>query len=327
MSLLAVDADQVSTTAATDAKGERTLPPSMVERMTLILEAFTSPSTRLTLEQVARATHLPRSTAHRILDQLVKLEWLAHSPFGYSLGARSLGLGGTGGSHLELREAAAGPLHELLIRTGLVAHLAVLDGAEVHYLDKMGGRFASIVPSRVGGRAPAHCTALGKSMLAWMSAEDVDDQIAPAIGRNTSRSIGDVATLHQELTRIRARHGIAFERGECFPEIACVAAAIRGPEGAVGAISLVGDAGTQLERVAPLVLDAARQVTGALFPDLPIPGTQPQRRVRAPRGITVTSPASPRRGRRTSAAELADERWSTQALDRMVAAGESGDWF
>ncbi|WP_141014792.1 IclR family transcriptional regulator [Nocardioides sambongensis] len=327
MSLLAVDEDQASTAAATDAKDGRTLPPSMVERMTLILEAFASPSTRLTLEQVARATHLPRSTAHRILDQLVRLEWLSHSPFGYSLGTRSLGLGGTGGSHLELREAAAGPLHELLIRTGLVAHLAVLDGAEIHYLDKMGGRFAGVVPSRVGGRAPAHCTALGKAMLAWMSAEEVDEQIAPAIGRNTSRSIGDVGTLHQELTRIRGRHGIAFERGECFPEIACVAAAVRGPEGAVGAISLVGDAGTQLERVAPLVLDAARQATRTLFPDLQIPGTQAPRRVRAPRGITVTSP-SPRQGRRTvTAAELADERWSAQALDRMVAAGESGDWF
>ena len=56
----------------------RTLPPSMVERMTLILEAFDSPTRRLTLEQVSQRTTLPRSTAHRILDQLVRLDWLEH---------------------------------------------------------------------------------------------------------------------------------------------------------------------------------------------------------------------------------------------------------
>jgi DNA-binding IclR family transcriptional regulator len=238
----------------------------MVERMTLILDAFTSSSTRLTLEQVARVTHLPRSTAHRILDQLVRLEWLSHSSFGYALGSRSLGLGGNGDNHLELREAAAAPLHELQVRTGLVVHLAVLDAAQVRYLDKVGGRFATAVPSRVGGRAPAHCTALGKAMLAWMPAEDVEELVLPTLGRQTSRTICDVITLHQELTRIRARHGLSFERGECFSEIACVAAAIRGPEGPVAAISLVGDADTPLERVAPLVLDAARKSSQRLFP-------------------------------------------------------------
>ena len=264
MSVLAVGPDE--SMSAAGAAAERALPPSMVERMTLILDAFTTPSTRLTLEQVARATHLPRSTAHRILDQLVRLQWLSHSAFGYALGARSLGLGGNGDNHFELREAAAAPLHELQVRTGLVVHLAVLDGAEVRYLDKVGGRFATAVPSRVGGRAPAHCTALGKAMLAWMPAEDVEELVLPSLGRQTSRTICDVITLHQELTRIRARHGLALERGECFSEIACVAAAIRGPEGPVAAISLVGDAATPLERVAPLAVDAARKVSQHLFP-------------------------------------------------------------
>jgi DNA-binding IclR family transcriptional regulator len=263
MSILAIRADE----ATRESVAERSaVPPSMVERMTLILDAFESPSTRLTLEQVARTTHLPRSTAHRILDQLVRLEWLSHSTFGYALGGRSLGLGGSGGSHLELREATAAALHELQIRTGLVVHLAVLDGGQVRYLDKVGGRFATAVPSRVGGRAPAHCTALGKAMLAWQSAEDVESQIVPALGRHTSRTICDMALLHQELSRIRARNGLAFERGECFAEISCVAAAVRGPEGPVAAISLVGDASTPLERVAPLVVEAARAVTRELFP-------------------------------------------------------------
>ncbi|WP_449065585.1 IclR family transcriptional regulator [Planomonospora algeriensis] len=283
------------------APARRDLPPSMVERMTLIMDAFTGRSTRLTLEDVARRTHLPRSTAHRILDQLVRLGWIEHTSFGYGLGPRALGLGG-GDGHGEVREAAAPLLHDLQLRTGLVVHLAVLDGAEVFYLDKVGGRFAASVPSRVGGRAPAHSTALGKAMLAWLEPEEVDARIG-AIGRLTGRTIGEMGILHQELNRVRQRRGLAFERGECFPDIACVAAAIRGPEGPVAAISLVGDARTPLEKVASLVACAAREASGTLFPDA----------------------AAPRRARLM--AVVPDRTWSAETVNRLLATGQNGDWF
>ncbi|SEK72945.1 DNA-binding transcriptional regulator, IclR family [Blastococcus sp. DSM 46786] len=300
-------AEPAADPAAAPLAARRELPPSMVERMTLILDAFDGRSTRLTLEDVARRTHLPRSTAHRILDQLVRLSWLEHTPFGYRLGQRALGLGGRDGGFEEIRVAAAPLLHELQIKTGMVVHLAVLEGAAVYYLDKVGGRFAGAVPSRVGGRAPAHSTALGKALLAWLEPEQVDAQIGQAIGRLTSRTIGDLSTLHQELNRIRQRRGLAFERGECFPEIACVAAAVRGPEGPLASISLVGDAKMPLEKVAPLVVDAARQVAVALHPNLdsgrrprPVPGAVPR---------------------------AAGPTWSSQTLDRLLAAGENGDWL
>ncbi|WP_406458864.1 IclR family transcriptional regulator [Streptomyces sp. NBC_00876] len=275
----------------------------MVERVTLIMDVFEGRAARLSLEEVARSTHLPRSTAHRILDQLVRLRWLEHTGLGYGLGRRALGLGGGDGAHGRIREAAAARLHQLQIRTGLVVHLAVLDGAEVHYLDKVGGRFAATVPSRVGGRAPAHSTALGKAMLAWLEPEDVEARAAESIGRLTQRTIADLGTLHQELNRIRRRHGLAFERGECFPDISCVAAAIRGPEGPVAAISLVGDAWSPLEKVAPLVVDAARQVSRELFPER----------------------ETPVRGARREAA-VPEETWSPQAMDRLLATGQYGDW-
>ncbi|WP_248964162.1 IclR family transcriptional regulator [Sphaerisporangium perillae] len=283
--------------------GRRELPPSMVERMTLIMDEFTGRSTRLTLEDVARRTHLPRSTAHRILDQLVRLDWLDHTSFGYSLGKRALGLGGRDGSHGEIREAAAPLLHRLQIRTGMVVHLAVLDGSDVFYLDKVGGRFATSVPSRVGGRAPAHCTALGKAILAWLEPEQVDALIGGSISRLTNQTIADINTLHQELNRIRQRQGLAFERGECFPDISCVAAAIRGQEGPVASISLVGDARTPLEKVAPLVLDAVRQTALALFSD--------QRTSRASR----------------YAGRTPDRTWSMETMNRFLAVGQNGDWL
>jgi DNA-binding IclR family transcriptional regulator len=247
------------------------LPPSMVERMTLIMDAVASRGTRLTLEDVARITHLPRSTAHRILDQLVRLNWLDHTSFGYGLGERALGFGRGDGSHGQIRAAAAPLLHGLQLRTGMVVHLAVLDGADVFYLDKIGGRFALSVPSRVGGRAPAHSTALGKAIIAWLEPEQVEVMTGGSLRRLTDRTIGDIGTLHQELGQIRRRRGLAFERGECFPGISCVAAAIRGPEGPVASLSLVGDASAPLERVAPLVVHAARQASFAIFPELQTP--------------------------------------------------------
>jgi DNA-binding IclR family transcriptional regulator len=283
-------------------------PPSMVERMTLILDAFNGRSARLTLEDVARHTGLPRSTAHRILDQLVRQRWLEHNAHGYGLGQRALGLGGRDGGHGKIREAAAPLLHELQITTGLVAHLAVLDGAEVFYLDKAGGRFASSVPSRVGGRAPAHSTALGKAMLAWLEPEQVDVQLGAGLDRLTNRTIGDLGTLHQELHRIRQRRGLAFERGESFPGIACVAAAIRGQEGPVAGISLVGDIRTPLENVAPLVAAAAREASLTLFP-----GSGSARRTRA---------------RRADCAQPApDATWSPETLNRLLAVDGRGDWM
>lgn len=256
------------TVATAEAVQQRELPPSMVERMTLIMDAFPGRSARLTLEDVARVTHLPRSTAHRILDQLVKLNWLEHSTFGYSLGRRALHLGGSGDDNAELRSAASPHLHSLMMRSGLTVHLAVLVDGRVHYLDKIGARFATSVPSRVGGDAPAHSTALGKAMLAWLPAEDVDERIGGGISTPTTRTVRDLEALHQELNRVRTRGGLAIERGECFDDIACVAAAIHSPEGPIAAISLVGDVSTPLERVAPIVIDAARQVSLELYPEL-----------------------------------------------------------
>lgn len=242
------------------------LPPSMVERMTLILDEFVGPSARLTLEDVARRTHLPRSTAHRILDQLVRLQWLDHTSFGYSLGARSLGLGGRDNGHCEIRSAAAPHLHDLLMRTGLTVHLGVLDGAEVYVLDKMGGRGAASVPTRVGGRLWAPSTAIGKAMLAWLSPEDVDDLVEQTPTASACRRGVQLEEFHAELNRIRMRRGLAHDRGEAFAGMHSVAAAIRGPEGPAAALCLVGPAEAPIERVGPLVLDAAMQVSQELFP-------------------------------------------------------------
>lgn len=256
------------------------LPSSMVERMTRILDVFEGPRDHATLEQICRSTHLPRSTAHRILDQLVRLGWLDHTSAGYRLGRRALSLGGSAHGHVDVRGAAAPYLHDLSVRTGAVIHLAVLQADQVSYLDKVGGRFAVTVPSRVGGTQPAHCTALGKAMLAWHDPDAVDDVLSETLVAQTRATIVHRDALHVELHRIRQRGGLAFERGESFPELSCAAVAIHGPDGPVAALSAVGPADIQIERAAPLVVNAARSISRELYPRMP----EGRRRMRSVHG-------------------------------------------
>ena len=111
----------------------------------------------------------------------------------------------------------------------------------------------------------AHCTGLGKAMLAWLSPEEIDTRYEQLIERRTQHSIGRLDLLHRELRTIRRRGGLAIDRGECFPDLGCVGLALRGPEGPVGAISVVGDGSSPLELVAPLVVKAVRAVSEELF--------------------------------------------------------------
>ncbi|MBH0119810.1 IclR family transcriptional regulator [Rhodococcus sp. CX] len=267
---------------------QRELPASMVERMTLILDAFDNASSRLTLEEVACRTGLPRSTVHRILDQMVRLEWVDHASFGYCLGRRAKSLGAGDNGHGRIREAAAPVLHELHLQTGMVAHLAVLDRNEIVYLDKVGGQLAATLTSRVGGRVSAHATACGKAILAGLQPEHVDALYSAGLPRRTDRTISDLGVLHRELGRIRQRHGLAFETGEAMAGMACVGAPVRSPQGPVAGISLCGPTRPgHLDRIAPLVADAARDVSRMLYPEL---GTPRRARRLADDSVSFTVP-------------------------------------
>ncbi|MFC9978543.1 IclR family transcriptional regulator [Gordonia sp. NPDC127522] len=258
--------DSVITEETTPLGTPNTVPLSMVERMTLIMGAFDRPMARLTLDEVTQHTGLPRSTVHRILDQLVQCRWLIHARTHYSLGSRALTLGGRELAQHELRTAAADVLQPLALRTGALVHLSTLAGSEIYYLDTFGGRTGSRMPGQVGGRAPAHCTAAGKAILAGLTPEYVDNQYlgTGVTGHRTAHSIRDIARLHQELARIRARRGLAVERGECFDNLACVAGAVRNGAEPVGAVSIVTRSDCALEPLAPLVMRAARAITDAL---------------------------------------------------------------
>ncbi|MBV8294984.1 MAG: IclR family transcriptional regulator [Mycobacterium sp.] len=213
---------------------EPATPSAVIDRISLVLDAFEGPG-RLTLAQIVRRTGLPRSSAHRMLERLVQLRWLRRSGRDYELGMRLVELGSLAVHQDRLVRVAAPLLGELHRATGLVVHLAVLDGPDVVYLEKVGDRVISAIHTRVGGRQPAHCTAVGKAILAYCD----EDAAVDLQARKTKYSIASGSQLAAELAKVRA-HGIAFEREESLLGFGCVAAPIGSPGEAVAAVSVCG---------------------------------------------------------------------------------------
>lgn len=217
---------------------DSTTPSAVIDRVSLVLDAFDGPG-RLTLAQIVRRTGLPRSSAHRMLERLVQLRWLRRSGRDYELGMRLVELGSLAVHQDRLHRAATPLLHELHRATGLLIHLAILDGTDVVYLEKVGDQLASAVPTRVGGRHPAHCTAVGKAILAAGGGEGIEAFGGHPLPRKTKFSIATPNQLREELTKVRAR-GVAFDREEALSGFGCVAAAIGNPGEAIGAVSVCG---------------------------------------------------------------------------------------
>src|ERR1700741_5690513 len=107
---------------------EPTTPTAVIDRISLVLDAFDGPG-RLNLAQVVRRTGLPRSSAHRLLERLVQLRWLRRNGRDYELGMRLVELGSLAVHQDRLVRAAAPLLGGLHRATGLVVHLPGLDGA------------------------------------------------------------------------------------------------------------------------------------------------------------------------------------------------------
>jgi len=149
---------------------ESTTPTAVIDRVSLVLEAFDGPG-RLTLAQLVRRTGLPRSSAHRMLERLVALRWLRRSGRDYELGMRLVELGSLAVHQDRLHRAATPLLHELHRATGLVVHLAVLDEA-VRNTKTISGRPVAwtlgprVVPLRALATSPATTDDLDKAITA-----------------------------------------------------------------------------------------------------------------------------------------------------------------
>jgi IclR family transcriptional regulator, KDG regulon repressor len=193
------------------------------------------------LSELARRASLPKSTAFRLLGMLQRNEAIERAGNDYRLGPMLQGLSVTRDSalHARMRDVLTPYLADLYGLTKQTVHLAVLRGTDVIYLNKLYGHLPVRSPSRIGGRAPAYCTAVGKVLLAH-NLETAEKVLALGLPRWTPATITDPETLMTELARIRQTN-LAYDREEILRGLTCIAAPILAPNGrAVAALSVSG---------------------------------------------------------------------------------------
>jgi DNA-binding IclR family transcriptional regulator len=230
---------------------------SVLGRTMALLTAFRSGEEELTLAELARRAGIPKPTAHRLLAELATWNVVERTPGGHRLGMRLFELGQLAPLQRGLREAAAPFLADLFEATHETVHLAVPDGVDVVYVQKLPGRHGPRIDSRIGGRMPAYCTGVGKALLAFGPPERLAEVLAAGLVRRTPRTVIAPGLLRQELDRIRAC-GVAEEHEESTVGIACTAAPVLDASGrAVAAISITGWANRMdTARLAPAVRTA-----------------------------------------------------------------------
>jgi len=242
---------------------------SSVAKAGLILEAFRGPERVLGVSELARRCGLWKSTAHRLLAELEAIGFVEREGTGYRLGIQLFELGVRVGAYRPggLRDLAIGELSQLHVATGLAAHLAVLEGSDIVYLEKVHHRRTPRLPPVVTGpgiRHPASCSALGKALLAHVPPEVLGEQFREPLPRRTPYSVVEPGRLLRELATVRET-GLAHEREEMAIGAVAVAAPVFAHGACVAAISLGGAAlGVGWERAGELVLAASQRVSERL---------------------------------------------------------------
>ena len=187
---------------------------SVASRVLAVLGAFGAEHRHLSLTQLSRRAGLPLATAHRLVGELAAWGALERDAGGrYRIGLRLWEVGSLAPRGLGLREAALPFLEDLYEATHENVQLAVLDGIEVVYLERIAGRTSVGVRTRVGGRWPAHSTGVGLVLLAYASADAQERYLAGPLARFTDKTITDPARLRRELAQVR-RCGYAVSNGQ-----------------------------------------------------------------------------------------------------------------
>nr|WP_239066845.1 IclR family transcriptional regulator C-terminal domain-containing protein [Actinomadura bangladeshensis] len=210
-----------------------------LDRGLRILSAFTGDRSVLGIADLARAVALNKSTTHRYVATLTKLEYLQQDPETkkYSLGPRAVDLGFAAIDSMELTGIAGPPLQTLADETGYTASMGLSDGLDVVYVDRRrSGRRSSLAMDlnlHVGSRLPAYCTSMGKVLLAYKDAAELRQLLDRTdMARRGPKTITNREQLMAALARVR-QSGVAVNDEELAPGLRSFAAPVRDRSGSV----------------------------------------------------------------------------------------------
>jgi DNA-binding IclR family transcriptional regulator len=211
------------------------------------------------LTDVAEALGIDKSNAAHLLKTLVAMGYAVQDDSRRYLASAKL----AGTAHREhtleeivaVKEAWRGTLEALVAETGECAHLAVLVGSRVWYIDKVDSPLPLKVDHPIGALSPLHCTALGKAFLAFGRAQIPETQ--PAF---TPKTLTTRRALTDEIERTRAR-GYSVDDEEFAPGIRCVARPVHDATGEM--IAAIGVSGPSVRVTDARLHDLGRIVTAA----------------------------------------------------------------
>lgn len=217
---------------------------SSIVRALDILECFTDQSVEWTLKNLVEHLHMPTTTVFRQVSTLTKYQYLVQDPVrkSYRVGPRLLMFSSSILGQSDLRTTARPELERLSATVQETINLSVLIGNDIFYLDKV-ETFRSIVcNTKLGTRAYAHATSGGKALIAWQTAEYLEQYYRelPHMEKLTDRTITTAERLKVELDSVRMV-GYALDDGEIEPGLVCIGAPLYDMNGKViAAVSISG---------------------------------------------------------------------------------------
>lgn len=192
-----------------------------------VLEMIEEARVPLTLQDIWSRLRWNKATIHRILNTLQVRGYLSRNrqTKAYSLGIRVLALYNSLSMSFNIQQMIRPYLDSIVAETGETAHIAIVLNNKVVFIDRVRGRKIISANTEVGQTLPLHCTALGKSYLAFIDEEEIPGMLKMPLARFTEKTITGVEALKAELERVR-RQGYAVDLGEYVAELRCVAAPI-----------------------------------------------------------------------------------------------------
>ena len=210
-------------------------PIKVLDKTFSILDILLHHGSSMHMTEISEKLGLYPSTIHRILDTLKYRGYVEQDPKSqkYRLGLKLLELGMAKLHQMDLVKEATPYLKELVKLCNETVHLGVREEGEVLYLAKEESSQTIRMISYVGKRAPLHCTALGKVLLAHLSTEERKKTLGgKVLSRLTENTITDKRELEKELGKVR-KQGFALDREENEKDVRCIAAPIRNYQGEV----------------------------------------------------------------------------------------------
>lgn len=260
-------------------------PPSSLEKAIAILSALSAALQPISLAELSRRTGLPKTTAYRLLGVLCGEGFAQRIGLDYAIGDRLVTLADPGPRMIPgMRRIVLPHMIRLYELTRQTVNLAVPRGLEVSYVERIYGQSRVSSPSDEVDRAPLHCTATGKVLLAFDQELNAAFRDRGALRRMTHRTLGRAA-LDRELCVVR-RQGVAYSREEFAEGVVCAAAPVFGPD---GRICMAVAVASPLSAVAPaefagMVKRTAHTISAAIVRSLSVTKATRRRPAAGPPG-------------------------------------------